>query len=295
VTGQLVIENKETKLSLTGYDRGAKQLFTQEAVSAEQAAKRAVSGFAGIGGKSQAVKDREFLAKTNGPIYALIGNLKTPARIDIQQPRQPEQRRIELRLGDDQALLFVLKLDVGAERVDAGADAVLLEVGGKVVKRLGEFDARLGCLNVGGGALSAEVLGDHEEDRFFAGGQLVSPGGIDRVGGGAVPPPEGQVEHGSVQGAAQLKGFVGADVLGEVGELETDGGFQVDAMHGLGHVRRRLRQEGGSGQGAVLLPLRDLELREDDSGILLEREGYGVLERELERFLGESGAGERQE
>lgn len=78
IVGQMVYAERETKMSLYGYDRGKRELFSQEAVSAEQAMERKLSGFAGLGkAKSQAQKDREFLAKTTGPIYSLIGNLKT--------------------------------------------------------------------------------------------------------------------------------------------------------------------------------------------------------------------------
>lgn len=77
ITGQLVQSGGETKLSLTGYDRGARKVFTAQAESAEKAMRRQLSGFSGIGGKSQATKDREFLSKVNGPVYALISDLKT--------------------------------------------------------------------------------------------------------------------------------------------------------------------------------------------------------------------------
>lgn len=86
ITGQLSYSNGETKLSLTGYDRGTNKIFTAEAESAEKAMRKQLSGFSGIGGgKSQAAKDREFLAKTTAPIYALVGDLKTPlGAIDVR-------------------------------------------------------------------------------------------------------------------------------------------------------------------------------------------------------------------
>lgn len=85
ITGQLTQSGGETKLSLIGYDRGLKQLFNAEAESAEKAMKKQLRGFSGLGGKSQAQKDREFLSRTNGPVYALIGNLKTAlGAIDVR-------------------------------------------------------------------------------------------------------------------------------------------------------------------------------------------------------------------
>jgi len=48
------------------------------------------------------------------------------------------------------SVAFVLELHVGAEGVDAGADAVLLQVGGLVVERLRQSRG-IGGLDVGGG------------------------------------------------------------------------------------------------------------------------------------------------
>ena len=71
-----------------------------------------------------------------------IVQLNFPVRIEIQQLAQTEQGSIAVRLGDKQGLLFVLQFDVGAKRVDAGADAFFLQIGGLVIESLREIDAR---------------------------------------------------------------------------------------------------------------------------------------------------------
>jgi hypothetical protein len=98
--------------------------------------------------------------------------------IDVEQARQGEQRGFERGAGDDHALLFVLQLDVGAEGIDAGAGAVLLQVGGLIVERLGQIGARLRGVHVGRGALAAEVLRDHQQDAFFAHAEFLRAAGI---------------------------------------------------------------------------------------------------------------------
>ena len=80
---------------------------------------------------------------------------------------------------DDQALLFVLQLDVGAQRIDARADAVFLQVGRLVVERLRQVHARLGGLHIGGGALAAEVLRNHQQHALLAHGHFLGAGGVD--------------------------------------------------------------------------------------------------------------------
>ena len=73
----------------------------------------------------------------------LVGEFDLTVGIDVEQAREAVQGGFELGAGDDRPLLFVLKLHVGAQGVDAGADAVLLQVGGLVVERLGQVHAGL--------------------------------------------------------------------------------------------------------------------------------------------------------
>ena len=72
----------------------------------------------------------------------LIGDFDSAAGIEIEQPREAIERGFELGARHDEALLFVLQLDVATQRVDAGPDPVFLEVGGLIVDGLGEIDAR---------------------------------------------------------------------------------------------------------------------------------------------------------
>ena len=81
--------------------------------------------------------------------------------------------------GDDETLLLILKLHVGTQGIDAGADAVLLQIGRLIVDGLRQFDARPGGLDIGGGALAAEILRHHQQHALFANGGLLGARGID--------------------------------------------------------------------------------------------------------------------
>ncbi len=93
-----------------------------------------------------------------GQFDALVGSR-------FSRRARPKSEVSQLRARHDQALLFVLQLHVGAQGIDAGADAVLLQVGGLIVNGLRQIDARLGGLHIGGGALAAEVLRHHQHAR----------------------------------------------------------------------------------------------------------------------------------
>ena len=108
--------------------------------------------------------------------------------------------------------------------------------------------------------------------------------------------PQREIEDGGIEAGAELLVAVGSDVLGKAGEAEADGGFQVDAVHGLAGAAADLRQEGGARDVAILLALRHAQVGQNHLRILLERQLDGVAQGELERrrFLREGAGGERQ-
>src|SRR6266404_5103484 len=117
-----------------------------------------------------------------------------------------------------QALLFVLQLDVGAERVDARADAFLLQVRGLIVKRLGQIDARLRRLDVRHGAQRPDILRHYQQNDLLAGGKAVRLAGIRGIARRLVAAEQREIENGSIDGRARGKGGVRSDVAGKTRE-----------------------------------------------------------------------------
>ena len=199
---------------------------------------------------------------------------------------------------DDQALLFVLQLHVGAQGVDAGADAVLLQVGRLVVEGLRQIDARLGGLDIGGGALAAEVLRDHQQHALLANRGLLGARAVDAGLAGAIAAPEGQVEDRRIEVRRRpAHNGRARRAARSPGKRETDGGFQVDAVDGLAGVAADLRQQRGARDVAILFALRHTQVGENHVRILFKRQLDGVAQGELERrgILGKSAGGERQQ
>ena len=226
----------------------------------------------------------------------MIGELDALAGIEIEQAGEPVKGGLELGAGDDQPLLFILQLHIGAQGIDAGADAVLLQIGGLVVDGLRQIDARLGGLDIGGGALAAEVLRHDQEHALLANRGFLGARNVDPDLAGAIAPPEREVEDGSVEVGAELLIPVGPHVLGEAGEAEADGGFEVDAVDGLAGAGLDLRQERGARETAILGALRDTEIGKNHARILLQRKLDGIAKGELEGrwILGKSAGGERE-
>ena len=206
------------------------------------------------------------------------------------------ESRLQLGARHDQALLFILELHIGAQGIDAGADAVLLQIGRLIVEGLRQIDARPGGLDIGGGALAAEVLRHHQQHALLANRGLLGARGIDAGLAGAIAAPEREIQHRGIEAGADLLVAVRSHVLGEAGEAEPDGRFQVDAVHGLAGVGADLRQQGGAREVAFLLALRHPQIGQNHPRILFERQLDGVAQGELEGrgILGESAGGERQ-
>ena len=85
-------------------------------------------------------------------------------------------------------------------------------------------------------------------------------------------------------------------MLGEAGDAQAEGRFQVGAVQRLASVGADLGQQGGARNAAFLLALRHPEIGQDHPRILLQRELDGVAQGELEGrgILGKSAGGERQ-
>ncbi len=72
-------------------------------------------------------------------------------------------------------------------------------------------------------------------------------------------------------------------MAGEFGNLGAEGGCQIHAMHGLRSSEIDLRQQSGTRGVSILLALGDIEVRDLDLGVLLQRQLNGVLQREAQR------------
>ncbi|MBL8957225.1 MAG: PEGA domain-containing protein [Myxococcaceae bacterium] len=67
-----------TVLSINGFDPTLPAVLPATVESGEKAEKAAMGGFAGIAGKSQAQRDKEFLAKVRGPFAEMLKHIATP-------------------------------------------------------------------------------------------------------------------------------------------------------------------------------------------------------------------------
>src|ERR1019366_3545350 len=174
--------------------------------------------------------------------YARVGQFNALFGLDIEQPRQTVERRLQLGARHDQALLLVLQLHIGAQRIDAGADAVLLQIGRLVVEGLRQIDARPGSFDLGGGALAAQVLRHHQHDAVLADRGLLGARAIDAGLAGAIAAPQRQIQHVGFEADAGLLVSIRSNVLREAGNAQPKGRFQVGAVQRLGGVGGRLRQ-----------------------------------------------------
>src|ERR1019366_2083538 len=226
-----------------------------------------------------------------------VGQFDALFGIDVEQPGQTVKRGLQLGAGHDQALLLILKLHIGAQGIDAGADAVLLQIGRLIVYGLRQIDARPGGIDIGGGALAAEILRHQKQHALLANGGLLGARGIDAGLAGAIAAPEREIQHRGIEAGADLLVAVRSNVLGEAGDAETEGRFQVGAVDGLAGAAADLRSEGGAREIAFLLALRHAQIGQNHPRILFERQLDGVAQGELEGrgILGESAGSERQE
>ena len=165
-----------------------------------------------------------------------------------------------------------------------------------IVDGLRQFHARSGGLDIGGGALAAEILGYHEQDALFANGGLLGARRINAGLAGAIAAPQGEVEDGNSECSAELLITVGPDVLGEAWDAETEASFEVGAVDGLAGAADELRHERRAREQAILLALGHAEVGQNHARVLLERQLDGVAQGELEGhgILSEGACCERQ-
>mgnify|MGYP001550390731 CR=1 FL=1 len=81
-------------------------------------------------------------------------------------------------------------------------------------------------------------------------------------------------------------------------ELDSDKCFQIQALDSLGSLEGGLRQQGGTGNDGLLLPLGDIQIGDLHLRILLEGKLYGVAQGQTERLtrgLLRPGGGSDQE
>ncbi len=67
-----------TVLSINGFDPTLPAVLPATVESGEKAEKAAMGGFAGLAGKSQAQRDKDFLAKVRGPFNEMVKHVSTP-------------------------------------------------------------------------------------------------------------------------------------------------------------------------------------------------------------------------
>src|ERR1019366_2323697 len=171
---------------------------------------------------------------------ARVGQFDALFGLHIEQPCQTVERRLQLGARYDQALLLVLQLHIGAQRIDAGADTVLLQIGRLIVEGLRQIDARPRGLHFGGGALAAEVLRHHQHHAVLADGGLLGARAVDAGLAGAVAAPQRQIQHVGFEADAGLLVAIRSNVLGEAGNAQPKGRFQVGAVQRLASTGGRL-------------------------------------------------------
>jgi hypothetical protein len=78
IKGVVTKSGAASLLTLYGYDGALPELVIATVESNEKAEKAVIGGFAGIAGKSQAVKDREFVKKAIPVFFEVLEKIKTP-------------------------------------------------------------------------------------------------------------------------------------------------------------------------------------------------------------------------
>ena len=121
VMGTLGKSGPGTVLTLYGFDPTLPAVLPMSIESGEKQEKAQLGGFAGIAGKSQAQRDKEFLGKTKGPFNEMLKKIATPLgklAIDvIEQKAVTRVRGKELGTGS-----FEKAMPVGTYEVEVVSD-----------------------------------------------------------------------------------------------------------------------------------------------------------------------------
>lgn len=89
VLGTVAKSGVASMLTVTGFDPGLQALVNSQVESGEKEEKKLIGGFAGLQGKSQAVKDKEFLKKATPVMFDVLQKINTPngkLEIDTAEP-----------------------------------------------------------------------------------------------------------------------------------------------------------------------------------------------------------------
>src|SRR6185436_12068299 len=123
ITCTLAKAGPGTVLTINGFDPTLPAVLPAQVESAEKDEKAKIGGFAGIKGKTQAERDKEFLAKVRGPFSEMMKNIATPLgkiAVDvIEQKAVTKVKGKELGTGSFEKTMPVGNYDV---EVNAGEE-----------------------------------------------------------------------------------------------------------------------------------------------------------------------------
>jgi hypothetical protein len=121
IMGKLAKAGPGTVLTIYGFDPTLPAVLPATVESGEKAEKAQLGGFSGIAGKSQAQRDKEFLAKTKGPFNEMLKQIATPLGkivVDvIEQKAVTKLRGKELGVGS-----FEKTMPVGNYELEVTSD-----------------------------------------------------------------------------------------------------------------------------------------------------------------------------
>lgn len=121
ITASLAKSGPGTVLTILGFDPTLPAVLPMSVESGEKQEKAQLGGFAGIAGKSQAQRDKEFLGKTKGPFNEMLKKIATPLGklvVDvIEQKAVTRVRGKELGSGS-----FEKAMPVGSYEVEVTSD-----------------------------------------------------------------------------------------------------------------------------------------------------------------------------
>lgn len=124
ILGTLAKSGPGTVLTLNGFDPTLPAVLPMTIESGEKQEKAQMGGFAGIAGKGQAQRDKEFLAKTKGPFNEMLKKIATPLgklSVDvIEQKAVTRLRGKELGTGS-----FEKAMPVGTYELEVTADGYM--------------------------------------------------------------------------------------------------------------------------------------------------------------------------